>query len=107
MADSAGGAVENPGWEEDVAGILAPFVPQMMWRLDLGGYDDVAANAAIIYFQISQGGMPPPPFPPLTPTQIQTFKNWMDTGCPRTRPPGPVSASAPTVSLPTERMRRF
>jgi hypothetical protein len=58
----------------------------MMWRLDLTKYEDVKANAAVIYAQIqagpSQGGMPPLPYPPLTDQQIGDFKRWMDGGFP-------------------------
>ena len=79
-----------PGWEEDIAGIFAPFIPQMMWRLDLGKYEDVVANASIISDNInwsdgSPPNMPPPPFPPLPQAQIDQFNTWAGHGCPRTR----------------------
>jgi len=93
-----GTPVENPGWE-DIQGIFAPFTAQMMWRLDLGSYSDVAANAQIILLRIvTFGDMPPPPFPPLTPAQITTFQNWVNNGCPQN--PGPPSADATTGTAP-------
>lgn len=95
-----GTPVTNPGWQ-DIAGIFAPFTSQMMWRLNLGSYDDVVANAQIILLRIKTfGDMPPPPFPPLTPAQIQTFENWISAGCPQTpaTPPVSVSSAAPTAA---------
>jgi hypothetical protein len=88
-------AAAVPGWEEDIAGIFAPFVSQMMWRLDLNSYENVKANASIIADNIewSDGdppGMPPPPFPPLPQPQVALFKAWVAAGCPQTRP-APVS----------------
>ncbi len=53
-----------------------------MWRFDLTKFDDVKANAAAIYGQISTQQMPPPPFPPLTEKQISLFKAWRDANCP-------------------------
>jgi hypothetical protein len=98
---SNGTPVTNPGWQ-DVAGIFAPFTSQMMWRFNLGSYEDVSANAQIILLRIKTfGDMPPPPFPPLTPTQIQTFENWVNAGCPQTAPSGGgVSATAPQATAP-------
>lgn len=53
-----------------------------MWRFDLSSYDDVKANAQLIYSRIcnSEAPMPPPPFPRLTDSQIKMFKDWMDNG---------------------------
>ncbi|HLM67938.1 MAG TPA: hypothetical protein VK358_10435 [Longimicrobium sp.] len=84
-------AVAVPGWEEDIAGIFAPFTNQMMWRLNLNSYEDVKANASIISSNINwQNGsapsMPPPPFPPLPGNQIAMFDAWVKAGCPQTRP---------------------
>ena len=94
MADGDG-PVTNPGWNEDIRGMLSPFTSQMMWRLDLGSYEDVRANATIILGRINGGGMPPPPFPPLTQDQITTYGNWVGNDCPLTRPP----AAAPSPVL--------
>ena len=104
MADD-GGAVQNPGWNEDIQGMLSPFTSQMMWRLDLGSYEDVRANATIILGRISNGGgMPPPPFPPLTSDQITTFGNWVGNDCPLSRPPAP--ASSPTLVAGNQQTKR-
>lgn len=91
-----GTPVANPGWD-DIQGIFAPFRSQMMWRFNLGSYDDVAANASIILLRIlTIGDMPPPPYPPLTAAQITTFQTWVENGCPQTAPSAPsVSATVP------------
>jgi hypothetical protein len=65
----------------DVMPILNQFKGQMMWRFDLTSYDQMKANAALIYNRIQTKQMPPPPFPPLSDEQIRTFKSWMDGGC--------------------------
>lgn len=96
----ANAAVANPGWQ-DVQGIFAPFTSQMMWRFNLGSYDDVCANAQIILLRIKTfGDMPPPPFPPLTEGQIQTFENWVNAGCPQT--PTTSSTAAPAAEPAVE-----
>lgn len=98
-----GTPVANPGWD-DIQGIFAPFRPQMMWRFNLGSYEDVAANAQIILFRIKTvGDMPPSPYPPLTPAQIQTFQNWVDQECPQTPQTGSApatEAAAPAAAAP-------
>lgn len=73
----------------DIAPIFSPFRAAMRWRFDLLDYNNVKANAEIIYGRISivesplnNVPMPPPPFSPLTPEQIGTFRKWMDQGCP-------------------------
>lgn len=99
-----GTPVANPGWD-DIQGIFAPFRSQMMWRLNLGSYEDVAANAQIILLRIQTfGDMPPPPFPPLTDAQIATFQTWVTNGCPQTPLPAPSvssAAPAPAAGAPT------
>ena len=74
-------------FERDIAPVFRQFRGSMVWRLDLTKFEDVKANASMIYSQIVpiQGiaGMPPPPYPPLTTGQIETFKLWMDEGFPR------------------------
>lgn len=95
-----GTPVANPGWQ-DIQGIFAPFTSQMMWRLNLGSYQDVVANAQIILLRIKTfGDMPPPPFPPLTAAQIQTFENWINAGFPETASTPSVSAPAPQAAAP-------
>ncbi|MDB4951156.1 MAG: hypothetical protein JWM27_3805 [Gemmatimonadetes bacterium] len=87
--------VANPGWEEDIFGMLNPFVEQMMWRLNLGVYEDVRANANLILSRIQPGGgMPPPPYPPLSDDAIQTYTNWVNNDCPLNRPPAQTSTAA-------------
>lgn len=90
---AAGSTVTIPGWEEDIKGIFAPFTAQMMWRLNLGSYEDVKVNASIIAERITppNGDMPPPPFPPLSDAQVAMFAAWIVAGCPQTRPASPVS----------------
>ena len=74
-------------FEKDIAPVFRQFRSSMMWRLDLTKFEDVKANASVIYSQIVPTlgivGMPPPPYPPLTTEQIATFKSWMDEGFPR------------------------
>lgn len=69
-------------FEKDIAPLFRQFRASMVWRLDLTKYEDVKLNAPMVYSQISQQGMPPPPYPPLTTAQIATFKAWMDQGFP-------------------------
>ena len=69
----------------DIAPFLAPYRENMLWRFDLADYEAVKANADVIYTNISplgQGGMPPPPLPPLTDTDVAKFKFWIDEACP-------------------------
>lgn len=74
-------------FERDIAPLFRQFRGSMMWRLDLTKFEDVKANASMIYSQItpSQGivNMPPPPYPPLTTQQREIFKSWMNEGFPR------------------------
>lgn len=74
----------TPTFNDDIMPFLYPWRAQMLWRLDLTKYEDVKANAEVIYGQISgeTGQMPPPPFDPLTSEQISAFKSWMDGGYP-------------------------
>ena len=67
-------------FSNDIMPLFNQFRGQMMWRLDLTNYDQVKANAQIIYGQISTNSMPPPPFDPLTLEQIQLFQQWMSEG---------------------------
>jgi hypothetical protein len=69
----------------DVAPFLAPYRENMLWRFDLASYDAVKANATLIYDHISPlqiGDMPPAPLPPLSDSDIATFKYWIDEACP-------------------------
>lgn len=69
-------------FSNDIMPIFNQFRGQMMWRFDLTSYDHVKANALLIYSRISNPGfqMPPPPFDPLTPDQIQLFQQWISDG---------------------------
>ena len=77
---------ESVSFEKDIAPVFRQFRGSMMWRFDLTKFEDVKANASMIYQQIapSEGGvgMPPPPYPPLTTQQVAMFKTWMDEGFP-------------------------
>ena len=55
---------------------------QMIWRLDLTKYEDVKKNAGVINDQLQSGGMPPPPYPPLSADQAALFQQWIKDGCP-------------------------
>lgn len=85
---AAGSTALTPGWEEDIRGMLSPFAAQMMWRLDLGSYENVKANVDIIAGRIIGPGadMPPDPFPRLTAEDQAAFVAWQNAGCPQTRP---------------------
>jgi len=67
-------------FKDDIMPLFNQFMGQMMWRFDLTSYDQVRANAQVIYGRINGGGMPPPPFDPLTTEQIQLFQQWMAEG---------------------------
>jgi hypothetical protein len=75
----------STSFARDVAPFLAPYRDNMIWRFDLTDYETVKANAALIYGQISPAGeslMPPPPVPPIRPSDIALFNSWMTEGCP-------------------------
>jgi len=67
-------------FQADIAPIFAQYRGSMLWRLDLTNYEDVKANADLLYSQIDGGGMPPSPYNPIPPDQIQLFKTWMAQG---------------------------
>ena len=69
-------------FEKDIKPTLARslYRDAMAWRLDLASYEDVKLNAAIIYGQITQGPMPPPPYDPFPQEFHDKFKAWMDGG---------------------------
>jgi hypothetical protein len=70
-------------FSNDIMPLFNQFKGQMMWRFDLTNYEHVKANATIIKNRIdsADGPMPPPPFDPLTPDQIQLFEQWITDGC--------------------------
>lgn len=69
---------------DDVMPILKQFQGPMTWRFDLTSYEQVKANAQVILDRISSSDapMPPPPFPPLSSSQIEVFSNWVNANCP-------------------------
>lgn len=69
-------------FEKDIAPLFSQFRASMMWRLDLTKYEDVKANAQVIFGQISTQQMPPSPYPPLTKEQVAAFAAWMKQGYP-------------------------
>jgi hypothetical protein len=66
----------------DIAPVFNAYKAQMMWRFDLTSYDAVKGNAELILGQIKTKSMPPPPFDPLSQTEIETFEQWIQEGCP-------------------------
>jgi hypothetical protein len=65
-------------FQKDLVPIFHQFRASMMWRFDLTKYEDVKANSAAILTNIvPNGGMPPPPFPPLTDEQVNLFRQWI------------------------------
>jgi hypothetical protein len=72
-------------FQTDIAPMFAPFQANMMWRFNLADYDTVKTNAAMIYGRLTGttgNPMPAPPMPPLDPSLIQLFQQWMTEGCP-------------------------
>ena len=70
-------------FQNDLVPIFHQFRQSMMWRFDLTNYEDVKANSSAILQNIQPGGgMPPPPFPPLTKEQVSMFNQWINDGYP-------------------------
>ena len=67
-------------FQKDIAPMFYEFRGPMLWRLDLTKYEDVKANASMIYNQITEANMPPPPFPSFTADQTKLFQQWMTEG---------------------------
>jgi hypothetical protein len=71
----------------DIVPILQPYRANMTWRIDLLDYGAVKANAALLYQRMAGAEestpMPPPPMPPIGPSDLAVFKRWLDEGCPR------------------------
>ncbi|HYE27180.1 MAG TPA: hypothetical protein VEA61_02950 [Allosphingosinicella sp.] len=111
-----------PTFDDDIAPPLFEYAGPMAWRLDLTSYDDVKANAAIIYGQIQYGpspgpglppaapGMPPPPFPPFDQSYIDLFGQWIKNGCPKSAsdspPVAPLALGAQIEPQPRPSVRR-
>lgn len=120
MTDAPSQPTPPPTFEDDIAPPLFEYVGPMAWRFDLSSYDDVKANAKIIYGQIQYGpppgpglppaapGMPPPPYPPFEQSYIDLFGKWIQAGCPKTAADAPpaMMLSASRSPLPGPRPRR-
>jgi len=67
---------------QDIAPMFKPFDVNMAWRFGLTTYDDVKANAMLIYSRMTNlsSPMPPPPYPPFSAEQIALFNQWMLDG---------------------------
>jgi hypothetical protein len=72
----------TPTFTTDIRPYFSQYLGQMRWRFDLTDYDQVKANAAMIYDRIQSKSMPPPPFPPFPDMLSTNFKTWMDNGFP-------------------------
>jgi hypothetical protein len=67
-------------FQKDIVPMFYEFRGPMLWRLDLTKYEDVKANASMLYNQMIQKNMPPPPFPSFSADQTQLFQQWMTEG---------------------------
>lgn len=67
-------------FQADIVPIFEQYRGSMLWRLDLTNYEDVKANAEMLYSQINGGGMPPSPYNAIPADQIELFKKWMAEG---------------------------
>jgi hypothetical protein len=82
--------VSNPTWTGNIQAFFDPGDIACMsgQGIDLSSYDSVKANAPGIYEQTSNGNMPLGG-PPWSANRVQTFRNWMDNGYPKSpRPAG-------------------
>ena len=73
--------MQSPTFQKDIAPLFVPFRGSMLWRLDLTNYEDVKANASLLYTQISTQQMPPSPYVPFSADQIALFQSWIAQGC--------------------------
>lgn len=71
-----------PTFTNDIKPFFSQYVGQMRWRFDLTDYDQVKANAEMIYGRIKGKNMPPPPFEPFPDSLITNFHTWMKNGYP-------------------------
>lgn len=74
-----------PSFANDIAPVFSDYQAQMAWRFDLTSYDDVKANAGLIYDYINWGpgqppAMPPEPFPPFSQDFLKLYQAWINTG---------------------------
>jgi hypothetical protein len=121
MTDAPSPTTSPPTFDDDIAPPLFEYAGPMAWRFDLTAYDDVKANAAIIYSNIQFGSppgpglppsapnMPPPPYPPFEQSYIDLFGQWIQAGCPESAAAAPAPAKmlgAVRTPLPGPRVRR-
>ncbi len=75
----------------DIKPIFQQYQEPMMWRFDLTEYNAVKENADLIKGMINPSTdngvvtppqMPPPNFPPLSEDFINTYNEWVKSGCP-------------------------
>lgn len=73
-------------YASDIEPVLKQYLGPMLWRFDLTSYEDVKQNASIIQERISSSDpgerMPPPPFPPVDPSFVDLFNQWVADHCP-------------------------
>jgi hypothetical protein len=72
---------EGPRFERDIRPLFRPGdVDAMSFAFDLASYDDVRANAELIYERLADGSMPCDSRWP--PEQVERFRAWIDAGSP-------------------------
>lgn len=67
---------DEVSFERDIAPLFKLYRAGMLWSMDLAKYEDVKAHAKPIFARIRSGNMPPP-YPSLTPEQVELFATWM------------------------------
>jgi hypothetical protein len=70
---------EAPEFERDIRPLFRPRdVDSMSFAFNLASYDDVRANAELIYGRLASGTMPcDAPWPA---EQVERFRAWIDAG---------------------------
>jgi hypothetical protein len=79
----AGKKPSTVSFADNIRPYFQQYLGQMRWRFDLMNYEQVRDNAELIYGQIAQKMMPPPPFSPFADEFIKSFKTWMDQDYPK------------------------
>jgi hypothetical protein len=73
---------EGPRFERDIRPLFrAEDIDAMSFAFDLAAYEDVRANADLIYERLAEGSMPCDSSWPAE--QVERFRAWMDAGSPR------------------------
>ncbi len=68
---------DEVSFERDIAPLFKLYRAGMLWSMDLTKYEDVKASAKPILARIRSGNMPPPPYPSMTPEQVELFAAWI------------------------------